>query len=107
MTRSISVFGLGYVGSVSAACFAKQGFPVVGVDLNQDRKKWGERFGMTHFVNPREAGNDLVKHLVDLTKGGAAQQPFEYACHEGNYAMKNILSAARSDDHEAVPFPPR
>ena len=31
---------------------------------------------------------------------------FEYACHEGNYAMKNILSAARSDEqHEAVPFP--
>ena len=23
---------------------------------------------------------------------------FEYACHEGNYAMKNILSGARSDD---------
>ena len=33
---------------------------------------------------------------------------FEYACHEGNYAMKNILSAARSDEeHEAVPFPAR
>jgi hypothetical protein len=32
---------------------------------------------------------------------------YEYACHEGNYAMKNILSAARSDDSEAVPFPPR
>jgi hypothetical protein len=33
---------------------------------------------------------------------------FEYACHEGNYAMKNILSAARSDEEtEAVPFPPR
>ena len=31
---------------------------------------------------------------------------FEYACHEGNYAMKNILSAARSDEqHKAVPFP--
>ena len=33
---------------------------------------------------------------------------FEYACHEGNYAMKNILSAARSDEeNEAAPFPAR
>src|SRR5258708_37048795 len=39
MTRSISVFGLGYVGSVSAACFAKQVFSVVGVDLNRDKVK--------------------------------------------------------------------
>ena len=23
---------------------------------------------------------------------------FEYACHEGNYAMRNILSGARADE---------
>ena len=32
--RSISVFGLGYVGSVTAACFAHLGNRVVGVDVN-------------------------------------------------------------------------
>ena len=25
-------------------------------------------------------------------------QVFEYACHEGNYGMRNILSAARADE---------
>ena len=30
-----------------------------------------------------------------------AYQIFEYACHEGNYAMKDILSGARADEHSA------
>ncbi len=33
----VSVFGLGYVGCVSAACFAAQGHEVLGVDINPDK----------------------------------------------------------------------
>lgn len=35
--QKISVFGLGYVGSVSAACFASQGNYVLGIDVNPDK----------------------------------------------------------------------
>ena len=39
----ISVFGLGYVGSVTAACLADQGFEVIGVDVNRDKVDWINR----------------------------------------------------------------
>lgn len=37
LMRSISVFGLGYVGAVTAVCFAHKGNHLVGVDLNPQK----------------------------------------------------------------------
>ncbi|MEM9611011.1 MAG: nucleotide sugar dehydrogenase [Actinomycetota bacterium] len=37
MTPRIAVFGLGYVGAVSAACFADRGHEVIGVDVNPSK----------------------------------------------------------------------
>jgi hypothetical protein len=37
-----------------------------------------------------------------MTLTADPEQPlFEYACHEGNYAMRNILSAARAEEAKA------
>src|SRR5713101_4456054 len=57
LTQSISVFGLGYVGSVTAACLAHKGNNVIGVDLNPTKV---EAMGAGHspVVEPRVS--DLV-----------------------------------------------
>ncbi len=66
------VFGLGGIGlNVIQGCKLVGANMIVGIDLNNDRKEWGEKFGMTHFVNPKEVEGDLVPYIVDLTKGGA------------------------------------
>src|SRR5881392_2001027 len=68
------VFGLGGIGlNVLQGLRLAGADMIIGVDINNDRKAWGERFGMTHFVNPKELGKDLVAYLVDMTKSGADQ----------------------------------
>src|SRR5262245_25141727 len=39
-------------------------------------------------------------YVMPLTKVDYSQQVFEYACHEGNHAMRNILSAARAAEQK-------
>ena len=68
------VFGLGGIGlNVIQGLRLVGAEMIIGVDTNNTKKEWGERFGMTHFVNPTEIGGDLVAYLVDLTKSGNDQ----------------------------------
>ena len=68
------VFGLGGIGlNVIQGLRLVGADMIIGVDLNPEKKAWGERFGMTHFVNPAEVDGDLVAHLVNMTKSGADQ----------------------------------
>jgi S-(hydroxymethyl)glutathione dehydrogenase/alcohol dehydrogenase len=69
---NVVVFGLGGIGLnvIQGARFAGAN-KIVGVDLNPKRKALAEKFGMTHFVNPKEVDGDLVAYLVALTDGGA------------------------------------
>jgi GDP-mannose 6-dehydrogenase len=52
MNRGISVFGLGYVGTVTAACFAHMGHNVIGVDLSPGKVQAMDA-GRSPIVEPR------------------------------------------------------
>ncbi len=69
---NVVVFGLGGIGlNVIQGARIAGADKIVGVDINPGRKALAEKFGMTHFVNPKEVEGDLVPYLVALTDGGA------------------------------------
>jgi len=69
---NVVVFGLGGIGlNVIQGARMVGANMIVGVDINPAKRSLAEKFGMTHFVNPKEVEGDLVPYLVDLTKGGA------------------------------------
>lgn len=104
---NVVVFGLGGVGlSVIQGARMAGANKIIGVDTNPDKKAWGERFGMTHFVNPKEVEGDLVPYLVSLTDGGAdysfeciglpvtMRQALE-CCHKG-WGVSVVIGVAAS-----------
>ena len=58
---NVVVFGLGGIGlNVIQGARMVGADMIVGVDLNPDARRLAEKFGMTHFVNPKEVEGDLV-----------------------------------------------
>ena len=85
------VFGLGGIGlNVIQGLRLAGADMIIGVDLNPDKKAWGERFGMTHFVNPKDVDGDLVAHLVNMTKSGA---DYTFECVGNVHLMRMALES--------------
>jgi S-(hydroxymethyl)glutathione dehydrogenase/alcohol dehydrogenase len=86
---SVVVFGLGGIGLnvIQGAKMAGANM-IVGVDLNPARETLARQFGMTHFVNPKDVGGDLVGHLVELTIGGA---DYSFECIGNVKTMRQAL----------------
>src|SRR5687768_18595398 len=86
---NVVVFGLGGIGlNVVQGCRMVGANMIVGVDLNPARRAIAEDFGITHFVNPKEVGGDLVAQLVELTKGGA---DYSFECIGNVDVMRQAL----------------
>jgi S-(hydroxymethyl)glutathione dehydrogenase/alcohol dehydrogenase len=86
---NVVIFGLGGIGlNVIQGAKMVGASMIVGVDINPGRKALAEKFGMTHFVNPKEVKGDLVPYLVELTKGGA---DYSFECVGNVQLMRQAL----------------
>jgi S-(hydroxymethyl)glutathione dehydrogenase / alcohol dehydrogenase len=88
------VFGLGGIGlNVIQGLRLAGADMIIGVDLNPAKKPMAERFGMTHFVNPKDCEN-VVQEIVNLTKtpfdqiGGA---DYSFDCTGNVKVMRDAL----------------
>lgn len=106
MTLAISVFGLGYVGSVSAACFASMGHQVIGVDVNPAKVEMVEggrspiiEAGMNELVAEGNRGCRL--HATTDSTAAVLQTDISFVCvgtpslRNGKLDLSHIEKVAR------------
>ncbi|MFT5774189.1 S-(hydroxymethyl)glutathione dehydrogenase/class III alcohol dehydrogenase [Hyphomonas sp.] len=85
---NVVVFGLGGIGlNVLQGAKMAGADKIIGVDINDSKKEWGEKFGMTHFVNPKNT-KDVVAEIVALTDGGA---DYSFDCTGNTDVMRQAL----------------
>lgn len=78
MKTTVSVFGLGYVGCVSAACLANEGFDVIGVDVNLAKVKL---VAAGHATVIEEGIDPLVCSMVSIGRLRATVDATEAVRH--------------------------
>jgi GDP-mannose 6-dehydrogenase len=93
MSSSISVFGLGYVGTVTAACLAHKGHNLIGVDLSPSKVE-AMQAGRSPVVEPRvgeliaesHAGNRL--HATSNSEEAVLNSEISFLC-VGTPSLRN------------------
>jgi GDP-mannose 6-dehydrogenase len=93
MSRSISVFGLGYVGTVTAACLAHKGNQVLGVDLSRSKVEALDA-GQSPIVEPRvsdliaECNRACRLHATSDAEAAVLQTEISFLC-VGTPSLRN------------------
>jgi S-(hydroxymethyl)glutathione dehydrogenase / alcohol dehydrogenase len=86
---NVVVFGLGGIGlNVVQGARLAGADKIIGVDLNPARETLARKFGLTHYVNPKDLKGELVPYLVDLTGGGA---DYSFECIGNVEVMRQAL----------------
>jgi S-(hydroxymethyl)glutathione dehydrogenase / alcohol dehydrogenase len=85
---NVVVFGLGGIGlNVIQGAKMVGADKIIGVDLNPRREAMARKFGMTHFLNPKDHAN-IVDAIVQLTDGGA---DYSFECIGNTATMRQAL----------------
>jgi S-(hydroxymethyl)glutathione dehydrogenase/alcohol dehydrogenase len=98
---NVVVFGLGGIGlNVIQGARLVGADKIVGVDINPGKRAMAEAFGMTHFINPKEVGNDkVVAAILDITDGGA---DYSFDCTGNTEVMRQALECCHRGWGESV-----
>jgi len=96
---NVVVFGLGGIGlNVIQGAKMVGADRIIGIDINPAREAMARRFGMTHFINPKEAP-DVVDAIVQLTDGGA---DYSFECIGNTTTMRQALECCHKGWGQSV-----
>jgi S-(hydroxymethyl)glutathione dehydrogenase/alcohol dehydrogenase len=96
---NVVVFGLGGIGlNVIQGARMVGADKIIGVDLNPAREAMARKFGMTHFLNPKEHAN-IVDAIVQLTDGGA---DYSFECIGNTTTMRQALECCHKGWGQSV-----
>jgi S-(hydroxymethyl)glutathione dehydrogenase / alcohol dehydrogenase len=95
----VVVFGLGGIGlNVVQGARMVGADQIIGIDINPARVDIAKKFGMTHFLNPKDVPN-IVEAIVELTGGGA---DYSFECIGNTTTMRQALECCHKGWGESV-----
>jgi len=96
---NVVVFGLGGIGlNVIQGAKMVGADKIIGIDINPAREAMARRFGMTHFIDPRQVDN-VVDAIVQLTDGGA---DVSFECIGNTTTMRQALECCHKGWGQSV-----
>jgi S-(hydroxymethyl)glutathione dehydrogenase/alcohol dehydrogenase len=96
---NVVVFGLGGIGlNVIQGARLVGADMIIGVDINPARQPLAEKFGMTHFINPKDCDN-VVQEIIRITGGGA---DYSFECIGNVEVMRQALECCHKGWGESI-----
>ena len=96
---TVAVFGLGGIGlNVIQGARMVGADIIIGVDINPSKVELATKFGMTHFVNPKEVDN-VVSAIADITDGGV---DYSFECIGNTHTMRQSLECCHKGWGESI-----